>query len=326
MKYSIIVPVYNIEDYIDQCIESLVEQTWSDFEVILVNDGSKDNSKRKIEEWSTKDKRVNVVNKINGGLSSARNEGLKHATGDYVLYVDGDDWVAHDLLSNINNHINKVGTVDIICYSYIEYYNNQIQRKRSYQIDELVYTGPDFFRKSSFHVQAWNKVYKRNFLLSIGLEFIEGRLHEDISYTVPLCFCTDQITAIKQVGYYYRKNRENSIMSMVTERNVNDFSHALCFSYKFIQKHNRLTPELIQWITNGFFNGCFTHKTRYTILKRCHHLNGTINIMNDISRLYPNIVSGNNVKYFYLKLWYRHIIQRSKYILGQIMHYKRYHP
>lgn len=323
MKYSIIVPIYNIENYIDQCIESLVKQTWHDLEIILVNDGSKDNSKKKIEEWAQKDNRINVINKENGGLSSARNEGLKHAIGDYIIYVDGDDWLALDLLTNINAHINKIGPIDIICYSYIEYYNPQAQRVRTFQINELVYNGPDFFKKSAFQVQAWNKAYKRSFLLKMGLYFLEGRLHEDISYTIPLCLCANQVSAIKQIGYYYRKNRENSIMSIVTEKNVNDFSHALCFTYNFIKEQKHLSYEFAKWITNGFFNGCFTHKTHYKILKKCHTNNGVIDIIREINKRYPNDININNATQFYFKLWYRHIIQRTKYIIGYIIHYKR---
>lgn len=96
MKFSVIVPIYNISSYIDQCVESIINQTYKNIEIILVNDGSKDKSLEKIREWESRDTRIIVIDKPNGGLSSARNEGLKHATGDYVFYVDGDDWLSID--------------------------------------------------------------------------------------------------------------------------------------------------------------------------------------------------------------------------------------
>ena len=109
LKYSIIVPIYNISSLIDQCVESLVNQTYKKLEIILVNDGSKDNSLEIIKKWERKDSRIVVVNKPNGGLSSARNEGLKSATGDYVLYVDGDDWIDVETLAEADRFIAKYG-------------------------------------------------------------------------------------------------------------------------------------------------------------------------------------------------------------------------
>ena len=118
LKYSIIVPIYNISSFIDQCVESLVNQTCKNLEIILVNDGSKDNSLEIIKKWERKDSRIVVVNKTNGGLSSARNEGLKSATGDYILYVDGDDWIDVGALAEADRFITKYGLVDMIGFNY----------------------------------------------------------------------------------------------------------------------------------------------------------------------------------------------------------------
>lgn len=92
LKFSIIVPVYNVEAYLDECIQSVLEQTYTDFELILVDDGSKDNSGTICDRWAQHDSRVFVVHKQNGGLSSARNEGLRHITGQYVMFLDSDDY------------------------------------------------------------------------------------------------------------------------------------------------------------------------------------------------------------------------------------------
>lgn len=121
-KFSIIVAVYNIEKYINQCIESIINQTYSEIEIILVNDGSTDNSLHILQEWKQKDNRIKIINKKNGGLSSARNEGLKVATGEYVAYIDGDDWVSPKMFEKLSQKINQFAKPDIVTFSYIEYH------------------------------------------------------------------------------------------------------------------------------------------------------------------------------------------------------------
>lgn len=104
-EYSIIVAVYNIEQYIDKCVASIVGQSYENLEIILVNDGSTDSSLSKCNHWSEIDGRIKVVNKQNGGLSSARNAGLIQAKGNYILYVDGDDWLDKDLIKVVDNYL-----------------------------------------------------------------------------------------------------------------------------------------------------------------------------------------------------------------------------
>ena len=94
MKVSIIVPIYNVEQYLAKCIESLIQQTYKNIEILLVNDGSKDNSEKIMQQYAEKDERIVCLNKVNGGLSDARNYGLKYATGEYCLFIDSDDWLA----------------------------------------------------------------------------------------------------------------------------------------------------------------------------------------------------------------------------------------
>ena len=101
MKVSIIIPVYNVEKYLQRCIESVLQQTYKDIEVVLVDDGSTDNSGNNCDLWSEKDKRIKVIHKVNGGLSSARNAGCRVATGDYILFLDSDDYLSSDCVSKL---------------------------------------------------------------------------------------------------------------------------------------------------------------------------------------------------------------------------------
>lgn len=267
LKYSIIVPIYNISSFIDQCVESLVNQTCKNLEIILVNDGSEDNSLEIINKWERKDSRIVVVNKPNGGLSSARNEGLKSATGDYILYVDGDDWIDVGALAEADRFIAKYGLVDMICFNYYAYYSDNDKKLISYNSKETICSGELFFENSTFKMTAWSKFYKRTFLQKIGLNFLEGRLHEDLSYTIPLCICAEKVGYINTPLYYYRQNRSGSIMTKVALRNVLDYSHALCFDYYFLKGIN-MTPYFKHWLIQNFYKSCFTgHVGIRTLIK-----------------------------------------------------------
>ena len=119
-KVSIIVPVYNVEQYLHRGIESLLNQTLKDIEIILIDDGSKDNSGRICEEYSKTDKRIKFVSKINGGVSSARNEGIRISTGEYVAFMDPDDWVEPDMYENMYNQAKSTNSDSAICNYYVD--------------------------------------------------------------------------------------------------------------------------------------------------------------------------------------------------------------
>ena len=114
-KISVIVPIYNSEDYIDRCVRSIVEQSYKNIEIILVDDGSTDNSSMMCDEWAKNDKRVKVIHKENGGVSSARNEGLKIAKGDYISFVDSDDYIDKKMIEKMLNQMEKGNTDLVIC-------------------------------------------------------------------------------------------------------------------------------------------------------------------------------------------------------------------
>lgn len=306
MKYSIIVPIYNISSYIDQCVESIVNQTYKNVEIILVNDGSKDDSLAKLREWEKKDNRVVVVDKPNGGLSSARNEGLKYASGDYILYVDGDDWIDVKALAEADCFITEHGQVDMICFDYYAYYSETDKKLISYNSKEIVCSGEHFFESSTFKMTAWSKFYKRTYLEKIGLKFLEGRLHEDLSYTIPLCLCADKVGYIKTPLYYYRQNREGSIMTKVSYRNVLDFSHALCFDYCFLKKRC-ITPYFKHWLIENFLKSCFTGHVGIKTVIKAFNENNVYNIFQELGV----------ARLFWLKVCCYHYYMRCRVFLGR---------
>lgn len=306
-KYSIIVPIYNISSYIDRCVESLVSQTFNNLEIILVNDGSKDDSLEIIREWERKDKRIVVIDKQNGGLSSARNEGLKYATGDYVFYVDGDDWLSIKALQLANDFIAEYGVVDMICFDYYAYYSESNKKIISYNSNETICSGDLFFENSTFKMTAWSKLYKRTFLEEVGLNFLEGRLHEDLSYTIPLCICANKVGYIKQPLYYYRQNRQGSIMTKVSYRNVLDYSHALCFDYYFL-KRIKITPYFKIWLMRNFYKSCFTGQVRIRTLIKAFKENKVSDVFRDLGK----------GKWFWIKVVIFHYYMRFRVLGGQL--------
>lgn len=308
MKFSIIVAIYNIQAYIDDCVNSIISQSYGNFELLLVNDGSTDGSLALLKEWASKDARIKVIDKPNGGLSSARNEGLKYASGDYVLFVDGDDWLAKDALLSAKDFVENHGDVDMLCFDYWAYYSDSDKKLISYEAATGVHKGVDFFRNSVFKLTAWSKFYKRQFLSKIGLFFLEGRLHEDLSYTIPLCFCSERIGYINSPLYFYRQNRQGSIMNKVSRRNVLDFSHALCFDYYFLKERKLLNEYVSRWLINGFYKACFTSETNFQTLYSCFKENKVDIVCKEM---------GEGVMFFF-KLWCYHSIARGKKKLKSI--------
>lgn len=301
MKYSFIIPTYNIENYIEECVHSVLKQTFKDFEIVLVNDGSTDRSLEKCKSLQKEDIRVKVVDKANGGLSSARNAGLEVAQGDYIIYVDGDDWVSPDMLELAENFQSSNGSVDILCFDLYKAYADK-NILDDYRIKEGVYKGIDFFLNSRFLAVAASKVFKKDFLQEQGLKFLVGRLHEDMSYTIPLCIKADRIGYVQKPVYYYRQNRDGSIMSKIKQKNVDDFTHALCFDCNYLSKELTENAELQQWFLNGFYNSCFTAEITYSMLKEAFLKNSVFTICHTLSGIEPrNFWNKVRIKHYYYR-------------------------
>ena len=210
---TIIVPVYNIEKYLSDCIESLVNQTYKNVEIILVDDGSKDGSVEICDRAALNDSRVKVLHKQNGGLSSARNAGLKAATGDYIMFVDGDDYLSLNAVEFLIDLI-KENPVDLIQFDYLE-----TEKEYSQNIDndifvpEIIANTKEMFEKlyaiGGAAASACTKFYKRE--LFKNLSFCEGIIHEDEYFTTRLLQNVKNVMYIGNKLYYYVM-RQNSIV------------------------------------------------------------------------------------------------------------------
>lgn len=194
MKLSVIIPVYRVEQTLNQCVTSVLEQNVQEMEVILVDDGSPDNCPQMCDAWAEKDKRIFVIHKENGGLSSARNAGIRKATGTYITFVDSDDMVSPNTYGPL---LDMIGDCDILEYSIAD----------RLTLADYTYTNIKEYwdtSKAYTHTYAWNKIYRRSLFNTI--RFPEGKIFEDV-YTFPLLLKeTQQIMTTSKGFYQYSKN------------------------------------------------------------------------------------------------------------------------
>ncbi len=220
-EISLIVPVYNVEKYLKQCIDSILVQTFSDFELICVNDGSTDNSGKILEEYKNRDIRIKIIDKKNGGLSSARNTGMKYAKGNFLCFIDSDDWIATDMLEKLHDNIMKFNSDIAMCAVNLFDEKNQCIQQDSYfnfsvfskNYDNKIFSYED--TKSfimDIPVMAWNKIYRSSFLKTCDALFPENKIFEDGAFFFSIYFKTKRVSMLRNRLYYYRINRKNSIL------------------------------------------------------------------------------------------------------------------
>lgn len=214
MLFSIIIPVYNVEKYLRQCLESVLGQTFSDWEAICVNDGSEDGSVAILGEFVERDSRIRVVEQANAGLSAARNTGLRYAHGDYVLFLDSDDWLEENALEILSRNLEGE---DMVCFSgrrYLEFEERHLPADRL--TGRRYPSGMDYYienalqRRDFAFVCVVLRAYKRLFLMEHDLRFTEGIYHEDNLFTPQACYYAQRVKVIDSCLYDYRV-RENSI-------------------------------------------------------------------------------------------------------------------
>ena len=215
MELSIIVPVYKVEKQLERCIRSILNQSFTNFELILVDDGSPDKCGEICDEYEKKDKRIKVIHKKNGGLSDARNAGLNIAKGKYIGFVDSDDIIHSEMYERMYNCITKYN-VDIVQCKFRKFKSIEDINKFSNIKDANIeyYTSKeaiiDMIDNNKINVNTWNKLYKRE--LFENERFPKGKIHEDEFLTYKLIYKSNKIAYINEELYYYYQN-DNGIMN-----------------------------------------------------------------------------------------------------------------
>ena len=226
MKFSVVIPVYKVEKYLDQCVQSVVQQTYRDFEVVLVDDGSPDCSGAMCDIWAEKDQRIRVVHQENGGLSAARNTGIRNATGDYVLFLDSDDWwETNTVLETIALQLSRT-PVDVLSFNYRKSFDGVLQP--TYFPETLgssreMETLEQIVQQDRWINGACNKALLRTLLVKNELYFRLGITSEDIDWTLRVALKAETF-AFANVSVFVYRQHGASISHTVAPKNV----HMLC--------------------------------------------------------------------------------------------------
>lgn len=260
MRFSIIVPVYRVEQYIDQCVQSVLAQNFSDYELILVDDGSPDRCPKMCDGYAAEYPQIQVVHKANGGLSSARNEGMVKATGDYILFLDSDDWWDDsDALAGLDKTIEDTHA-DVVVFRMKKYYqkenqfscaNSIVNKARLADVDYLM-------EQNLFIASACDKAIRRECIWKYNLSFRVGQLSEDIEWCCKILLSGMSVAFYNHAFYVYRQNSA-SISHNVSRRNLEDIAKVIQNCERiFMSEGNRslavmhfLAQQFVLWMGNS---------------------------------------------------------------------------
>lgn len=240
---SVIIPVYNVEKYVSKCITSVISQTYTNLEILLIDDGSTDGSGTICDSYIQKDKRVKVIHKENGGLSSARNCGLAHATGEYIAFIDSDDYVKPNFIETLHKRLVTDNSDIAVCNFDRTDENGNIISEFSLitPSEKKVLNQKEFWESfhdhSAVNIVAWNKLYKKTIFDSV--RYFEGHIHEDVFIIPEIIERTEKISFVVESLYCYLK-RSDSIVGKVKNEHILDidkFLAELTLS-EYFDKHN----------------------------------------------------------------------------------------
>lgn len=276
IQISIIMPVYNVEQYLSDAIDSILNQSFRDWELILVNDASTDSSEKICRKYSHQDKRIHIFSKpFNEGLAAARNTGMAHASGQWILFMDSDDRIAKESFSRLMEHLEISSVPDILVFGYTqEYTDKKGNIKRSItlspNIPNLRSIGDvaimlDYQKLFSY---AWNKLYRKEFILQNSLSFENTKMIEDFLFNIQAFTAARNIICINESYYRYRKPPHVTLASQY----IDDF-HLLCLRRRSEEKKlldfwNVATPQNILFLNQIHIKHIFS-----SLVRVCHNQN-----------------------------------------------------
>lgn len=260
--FSIVVPVYNVRSYVHECLKSVDDQCYKNFEVIIVNDGSTDDSLEICQRFIENKPNFKIISQLNQGLSEARNSGVKVARGDYLIFLDSDDyWDNHDFLSLMNECIQKKES-DVILFGYKKYFenkNNFIARIH-YNYEENLYK---IIKEGLFITSAWNKAIKRKFFIDNSLFFIKGIYSEDIDWCYRILCNTNKVIYSGIDAYVYRQ-RAGSITTTLDFNKVNSYLENIKYCLKYNSENVNFCLDYLayNYVVLLAYSGCDFHFLR----------------------------------------------------------------
>ena len=230
---SVIIPVYNVEKYIDRCLESVVNQTYKNLEIILVDDGSTDSSGKKCDEYAKNESRIKVLHKTNGGLSDARNAGTAICKGEYITFVDSDDWIDITLVEHLYSNLINAGA-DISIGLFQKVYDDIAAKQHQDKVSVYEYSGKEAVRQmyvfASFSVHAWGKLYKKALFDKIC--YPKGKVYEDEFTTYKVLLAANKVVVTNEKLYFYYIRNDSLSHARFNENQLDKltaYDEVLCY-------------------------------------------------------------------------------------------------
>lgn len=266
---SVIVPIYNVEQYLVECCDSILSQTYANIEVILVNDGSTDNSYLIAAQYAEKDKRVILLNKPNSGQSAARNMGLEYATGDYILFVDSDDWIAPDCIRILYENI-KAKDSDVACCrsQFVNLALNKKSFKPNFSLEQIEFPSilEDALCVKNFRTAPWGRLYNRKFIDKYHLRFKEGIINEDTLFSLQVACLVRKISFVNDILFNIRE-REGSTSRSSYKRLFLDMDTALDLAQQYMKQCGLYTAQI-----DKLYKARYLRSTLYNLLQIAQRL------------------------------------------------------
>ena len=264
-KVSIIVPVYNVERYLRQCLDSVRAQTLSDFEAILVDDGSTDGSGLIAQEYAARDSRFRVISQENAGLSAARNAGLDSAAGEYVAFLDSDDWIEPDMMAKTVAAADRTGA-QIVIFDYWLYHDTtgKLGTYRDQEIyarlDGTAFTLEERPEMAQF-IGVWDRIFRRDFIEEHGFRYPVGRIYEDVTFCVETEVAAKRIALLADHLYYYRRDVATSITGgeATSTKHKDDFLYVQGYAQERFREAG-VSDEVWKHYARYFMEYCIVHQ------------------------------------------------------------------
>ncbi len=325
-KISVIIPVYNVEKYLRECLDSVINQTFRDIEIICINDGSTDNSLNILEEYKRIDKRIKIIHQKNKGMSVARNNGMKIAKGKYICFVDSDDWVDKKMCE-LFYLISKKNNLDILVGGSNLIYERRVLRKivktdSRYSLSNLkTFDNEIFYWKNinnlfQINLCVWGKLYKKDFLKKINISFPEGMFHEDYLFYLKTILLANKIGLLRNNLYNYRKLRKGAITYKIKDKNLMDIIKIMEMCKEFLVEKgfwDELKKEFIEFKFDTFdnFYKSTKHKRKmFYLMKKSLSKEEFDNLeIPAVKKIYFSFLNSNSlIKFFIFRLFYKNII------------------
>lgn len=323
-KISVVVPIYNVEKYLEQCLNSVCNQTFKDIEIICVNDGSTDNSQRVIDKFKKKDKRIKCINKKNSGYGHTMNVGFDSATGEYIGIVESDDYVDKKMFEILYEHA-KANDLDVVKSDYYIFYSNSKKQEYVQTCDEKNYyqelitidKSPLVFK---FKMNTWTGIYKSEFIKSNNIRHNEtpGASYQDNGFWFQTIALAERLMFINKAFYHYRQDNPNS--SINSKSKIFCMSNEYDFIYKFLNEHIDIKQKYFKiYFIKRFFN-CMTTYNRISNENK-------LLFLENFSQDLKNLIEENDLKIDTLNdVWVQNMVERIiddyKLFFYEDLHYK----